>query len=154
MPSSNKTKNLSLNSWVSSDKPRMADFNEDNSIIDQLVGGHIINDDIHLTSEQKAKAVEPYYKMLYSGNGEASRAFSLTVKPTLVFVYRIGESPVTYENNVAKINFAVGFAMYGASKGLNVSSSSVTVSQSSEAENGSVVNLNENGKNYMMVIFK
>lgn len=35
MSSTNKTPNLGLNSWVGPDKPKMADFNFDNNIVDE-----------------------------------------------------------------------------------------------------------------------
>ncbi len=38
MPSTNKTANLELNQWIGTDKPKMADFNADNSLIDAAIG--------------------------------------------------------------------------------------------------------------------
>jgi len=43
MPSTNKTPHLGLNDWNLTDKPEMADFNEDNRIIDQAVSSRIPN---------------------------------------------------------------------------------------------------------------
>lgn len=38
MASTNKTTNLGLNQWLSSDAPKMADFNADNATIDSVIG--------------------------------------------------------------------------------------------------------------------
>lgn len=41
MPSTNKTSTLNLNQWLATDKPVMADFNNDNQILDNFIAGGI-----------------------------------------------------------------------------------------------------------------
>lgn len=41
MPSTAKTKTLRLNQFVGSDKPKMDDFNYDNTQLETVVGGHL-----------------------------------------------------------------------------------------------------------------
>ena len=43
MPTNNKTSNLNLNSWLSTDKPKREDFVNDNIILDTAIGQHINN---------------------------------------------------------------------------------------------------------------
>ena len=45
MPSSAKTEKLGLNNWAGADTPKRADFNQDNRILDEKLGGHLENED-------------------------------------------------------------------------------------------------------------
>lgn len=49
MPSSAKTEKLGLNNWAGADTPKRADFNQDNRILDEKLGGHLENEDLHVT---------------------------------------------------------------------------------------------------------
>lgn len=53
MPSTAKTKTLRLNQFVGSDKPKMDDFNYDNTQLETVVGGHLADAQKHLTSEER-----------------------------------------------------------------------------------------------------
>ena len=66
MPSTNTTPNLGLNSWLSSDKPKRTDFVSDNTIIDTVLGTHISDSNLHLTSLQKDYVAEPYKIHIHS----------------------------------------------------------------------------------------
>ena len=51
MPTENKTTNLSLNSWLATDKPKREDFVNDNNIIDTVLGTHIADTSLHITED-------------------------------------------------------------------------------------------------------
>ena len=53
MSSTNKTKNLQLNSWIGSDRPKREDFNADNSIIDKAITDHVEDNTVNITSEER-----------------------------------------------------------------------------------------------------
>lgn len=55
MPSTAKTKTLRLNQFVGSDKPKMDDFNYDNTQLETVVGGHLADAQKHLTSLRSAR---------------------------------------------------------------------------------------------------
>ena len=78
MPSTNKTKNLKLNSWESNDRPMRNDFNSDNALIDSALGGHIKNGNIHVTAEEKEFLKDSHMTYMYTGTGENSKTVTLT----------------------------------------------------------------------------
>ena len=51
-----KTKTLRLNQFVGSDKPKMDDFNYDNTQLETLVGGHLDDTEKHLTPRRNGKS--------------------------------------------------------------------------------------------------
>lgn len=153
MASSGHTPHLGLCQWASSDKPKRADFVSDNSIIDSALGGHIANTAIHLTAAEKAKLSESFVVRAYAGTGASSQAISVDFQPKFALVYKKNAPPVSYSSGNIIVNAAVGAYGFGGSQGLTVSSSGITVSQSSAA-GGVAVNLNENEEQYVAIIFK
>lgn len=157
MPSSNKTKNLNLNYWAETDRPMRNDFNLDNGIIDQVVGSHIENNGIHLTSTEKAFVSEPYATMVYSGDGESSRSFTVTEVFSFVVVYAQGKpfSIFSTAESVVKTYAAVGHKTIGSSAGLTVmlNGTGFTVKQTG-ASQGYSVNLNESDVQYRVIMFR
>lgn len=153
MASSSFTPNLHLSAWEASDRPKRADFVSDNTIIDTQLGGHIANNNIHLTAEEKAKVDEPYVCMMYAGNGESQRLITLDFHPKFVFIYRRGVPFVTYSNGVNVVSSACGSYGQGTSVGISITSTGVQVTESA-ASNGIRVNLNENLVQYTLIAFK
>ena len=154
MATSNYTPNLHLSAWADSDRPKRADFVSDNNIIDTQLGGHVANNNIHVTSQEKAKIAEPFVSSLYSGSGESSRAINLGFQPKTVFVYKRGVPFVTYCGGVNNVNAACGFYGNGASVGISITSNGINVSQSAQASDGVKVCLNESGSQYTIIAFK
>ena len=157
MPSSNKTRYLNLNFWAETDRPMRNDFNLDNGIIDQVVGSHIENSDLHLTSSEKAFVQEPYVTMVYSGDGESSRSFTVTEAFSFAVVYAQGKpfSLLSSAESVVKTYAAVAHKSIGASAGLTIMSNGTgfTVKQT-EASQGYSVNLNETNVQYKVIMFR
>lgn len=157
MPSSNKTRYLNLNFWAESDRPMRNDFNLDNGIVDQVVGTHIENSGIHLTSAEKSYVSEPYLTMVYSGDGESSRSFTLTETVNFVVVYAQSKpfSLFSSTESVVKTYAAVAHKAIGGSAGLTVMANGTgfTVKQVG-ASQGYSVNLNESGVQYKVIMFR
>lgn len=154
MATSQYTPNLHLSAWTDSDRPKRADFVSDNNIIDTQLGGHVANNNIHLSADEKEKISEPYVSKMYSGSGESSRTISLGFLPKFVLIFKRGVPPVTYSNGVNTVNCACGFYGHGASVGISITSSGITVTESTTATNGIKMSLNESGSQYTIVAFK
>ena len=154
MATSQYTTNLHLSAWTDSDRPKRADFVSDNNIIDTQLGGHLLNSNIHVTADEKARISEPFTVSLYSGSGEATRAVTLGFQPKLVLIFKRGVSPVFYSGGVNTVNCGIGCAGHGASTGLTVTSTGVSVSEQAAASNGYRVSLNESGSQYTLIAFK
>ena len=155
MASSNYTSNLHLSAWQETDRPKRADFVSDNSIIDETLGGHINNGNIHMTAAEKSKLSEPFVTMVYGGSGESERTFSLGFVPKFVMVFKRNAPFVTYSSGVNIVNS--GYASYGngSTAGISVSGSgNVVLTEQSTPSNGMRVSLNEDGSQYSMVAFK
>ena len=153
MASSNYTTNLHLCAWSGSDRPKRADFVSDNTIIDTQLGGHIANDNIHMSAAEKLMVSEPYVLKTYSGSGESARTVVLEFTPKLVIAFKRNAPLVKYENGVSIVN--CGCAGYGASSsgGISVSGANVTVNETAAAS-GARWSLNESGSQYTLIAFR
>ena len=154
MSSSSFTTNLGLCNWAHTDRPKRADFISDNSIIDSVLGGHVNNSALHMSAEEKAKALTPFEYIVYSGNGEASRTISIGFSPTFVIVYKRGAPASEYVSGVNIVNSACGVYAHGYTSGLSLSSAGAVVTQESTASNGRRICLNEEGCQYTLIAFK
>jgi len=78
---------------------------------DLLCGSHIVNEDIHVSQEQKLKLDSPFYAASYFGTGESSRTIGLAFKPSLILIIRDG-MPLIESDFSAGCNYtlaAIGF---------------------------------------------
>lgn len=153
MASTNKTSNLGLNVWVESDKPKRVDFVADNSIIDNVLGGHINNTDVHLTNDEKSFVTEPFKVITAYGTGEASLQINAGFSPSMVAVFKKDAPPAVYTQSVNKINSAVA-TPGGGSGGISVAGTTITLTQSSGAVDGVFYNLNEAYAAYIVIAFR
>ena len=154
MASSNYTSNLHLCAWADSDRPKRADFVSDNNIIDTQRGGHILNDDIHLSAAQQDKLNTPFTVSVYQGNGSAERTIQLDFTPRFVLVFKRGAVPAGYINSINTANCAFATNGYGFTTGVSITTSGVVVRQIAQNADGVCVSLNENGSQYTLVAFK
>lgn len=156
MASSSKTSNLGLNKWSGTDKPRRTDFVEDNTIIDERLGGHLKDTGIHLNSEDREKLSAPVSAVSYSGTGTASRTISFGFNPSFVVVFKRFDSFNTYNSagGYTKINGAFFSSQEASDDCGNISGKTVVVSQSTAAVNGLFYNLNEQYGQYVAVAFR
>lgn len=158
MPTSNKTTNLNLNSWLSTDKPKREDFVSDNNIIDSVLGSHILNEEMHLTTSDREKFSNPFYFDLLGGTGDASYTYTLDITPKFVFVYLRKKPLIKYDhgNFCTVCNCGVAVAGKGSTEGVVLSGNKLTLSQSQSypSSGGTYINLNSDGGQYVCIALK
>ena len=156
MASKNKTEKLALNLWAETDRPQRADFNSDNMIVEEVLGGHIDNADLHLTDREKSRVQSPLVSTSYIGDGKDSQTVTLPCQALGVMVYCDGLPMSLYDSEKACVkNFsAVSVFASGENAGLILAGSSLTVSQSAQVQDGYMTCLNENGRQYRVTILR
>ena len=87
MSSNNKTQNLRLNLWDGSDKPKRADFNYDNTILENIISSHLNDTTVHFASGEKDSIANPFVISTYIGNGANARLVSLSFQPRFLFIF-------------------------------------------------------------------
>lgn len=102
MPSSAKTEKLGLNNWAGADTPKRADFNQDNRILDEKLGGHLENEDLHVTISDKALWNAPFAAGTYFGTNAAERTIQLGFRPKAVFLMAAGYPPSAIDTTGGK----------------------------------------------------
>ena len=158
MASTNKTEHLMLNSWVETDRPQRNDFNSDNLIIDTVLGEHVEDNDLHLTESEKKRVASPFVVVPYSGTGAEIVTISLPVVPRFAVVYRKG-MPFTLYDSEAGVNKVYGGVAFtsggGATGGISLNTTEgITLSQSATASDGVKYCFNEEGGQYMVIVFR
>lgn len=156
MASTNKTDNLSLNLWAAEDRPQRGDFNSDNMIIDETLGTHIADSEIHLTATEKARVKRPVTNHVYLGNGEAEATVTLSVVPSMVIVFCEGMPHGVYDStqDCTKVYSAVAVYGAGATSGVTLTSNTLKVTQDSKPADGVMNCLNESGKQYKVIVIR
>ncbi len=155
MASTSYTQNLGLCAWQSTDRPKRVDFVNDNSIIDEKLGEHLKNANIHVTKEEKDRISNPYTVFTYAGDGAASKTFTLSDSYTFAIVFQkyYPAAQVTSNNTVVS-HFAVVGRLFGSSANITLKSDSIVVTQDTTAVDGVINNFNENGGQYVVLLFK
>lgn len=153
MASTNKTSNLGLNSWLETDRPKRIDFVSDNNIIDNVLGGHINDGDLHLTSDEKNRVSQPFKVMTLYGTGTATVQIKPGFTPNMAIVFKKEAPSSQYTGSYTKINAGIATSI-GTSGGVSISGDSVEVQQSTSASNGIFYNLNESYAQYIVVAFR
>ena len=98
MSSASKTANLKLNSWLTTDRPNRNDFNNDNKIIDNQLGGHILNTNIHTTAAEREVASRPVEVKLITGTGSEDLDLGAAPNCNLVVAFRLDHPPMVEES--------------------------------------------------------
>ncbi len=160
MSSTNKTKNLGLNSWIGSDKPKRIDFNTDNEIIDQVVSGHNQDTSLHISDDERERWNNYMFTGMYYGNGTTQRVIttSCPFEARIGFVFANSRTMSIVRFSESKNNNYFGiFGFLANSLGikLNDDCKSFTVNQSASAmTSGEYANFNESGVAYHYVMFR
>ena len=157
MASSSKTNILGLNQWVGTDTPKRADFNNDNSILEIILGAHYTDSSIHVTSTDKAKWNELYKIGYYYGSGTASQTITLTFSPSAVFVAQNGRPFNFYNATDAKTYIHSGFAINSyRSSGITLETFGFKVeySTATPSYSNAYPSLNSAGSVYMYIAFR
>ena len=136
----------------------MADFNNDNSIIDTVISQHTENSNIHTSATEKTKWNQPYVIMSYTGNGSSSRSITITnaFEPTWGIIFKAGSTPSVIDmSNQTEYNYFGIFTKNSSNAGLSLSGNSLTVQQSAVAILGNELkSYNENGSAYIVIAFR
>ncbi len=156
MASKNKTEMLGLNLWDGTDRPQRGDFNSDNILIDEALGAHLADETLHLTATEKERVRRPVQSFSYVGNGSAEGSVTLPVTPSVVIVYCDGMPRNVYDSANACTRVYGGVAVYGAgaSAGICLEGNVVKLMQSTSPANGVMNCLNENGRQYKVVMIR
>ena len=152
MPSSFKTTNLKLNSWVESDRPTRSDFVGDNVIIDNILGAHVNNNSLHLNEEQTAQIDKPYFFDILQGSDEASRMIKLTYTPRFVVYFAVNKPWVEHTSNGEVVNGSISVYTYGSSGGVAIGEEKIVISHGEI--DGVNYNLNNMECQYLLIVFR
>lgn len=113
-----------------------------------LCGSHIRNDEIHLSSAEKAYLGQPFTGGTYTGTGAASRSISLGFRPAAIILFAPG---MPFEQGG---RFYSGFGFGGgATEGLEITQSGFRVTDSSSGA-GTGACFNEAGITYTYMAFR
>ncbi|MBR5774367.1 MAG: hypothetical protein IKY44_05895 [Clostridia bacterium] len=157
MSSTNKTPNLGLNSWEGPDKPKRADFNYDNEVIDTILGSHLADDVRHITDEEREKFTEPYCIESYIGDGHSQRSFRLDFAPSFVIVYAHLTPLATYDKTNDQVYAFAGIgSMLYCSAGVYLEGDKLTITDSVGVPTLSnfYPRLNTSGYRYQYIAFR
>lgn len=136
----------------------MADFNNDNSIIDTVINNHLANSTIHMSADEKEAVNQPFVTKSYTGNGNVSREITITdsFNPKWGFIFRVGYTPSIIDiENETNYNYFSVFTANGSMAGLSLSGKTLTVEQASIPVFGSELkSFNELGSAYMIIAFR
>lgn len=154
MPSSEKTSILGLNKWALSDKPKCADFNQDNQKLEGIVGTHIVNNAIHVTTADKALWNAPFIIGSFFGNNKMTLDYNLGFKPKCVIVFADSVPPIQVKSGV--YSYYAGIALTGApGYGLSLTNTGFQLTQAQSADSyGCMAKLNEAQLAYKYIAFK
>ena len=158
MPTESKTPNLNLNSWTGTDKPKRADFVEDNTIIDNVLGLHIANTLIHMSAAEKELLNSTFAVGTLAGDGNSSCTHTLNFSPKFILVFARNKVPIEYNstNNYYVYNFAIATQnTYGSTSGAALNGTQLTLQQTQTTpSDGIFINLNKYFQQYVYVAFK
>ena len=158
MPSSGKTEKLALNRFAGSDKPKMDDFNYDNSRIDAALGGHLEDGELHLGAGERERYLRPQVETFsYTGDGETTREVALPFAPALCVVYPNNAPPsINDMTNPGIVIWSHGVAWPGGSTlGLSLSGTALTVYEDMDtAPFAARRSLNTYGQEYLCLLYR
>lgn len=148
MASSSKTPLLGLNQWVASDIPGMADFNSDNLAVEQQLGAHMANEELHLTAALKNRLSSLFTAGSYVGNNGASRTVELGFRPTLVLLFA-QDQPLVHALSGGNYVYSAMIGPDGATTGAEMTQTGFTVYQvNTMPPTGDAPKLNMSGTTY------
>lgn len=155
MAATSYTPNLGLCAWKATDRPKRIDFVNDNSIIDETLGLHIANSSLHVSAEEKELYANPYTVFSYVGDGAASKTFELGDSYRFAIVFQKYYPAVEIDSNSNIIShFAIVGRTFGSSANLTLKTSSLVVTQDTQATDNVKNNFNENEGQYVAILFK
>lgn len=94
MASSNKTEQLGLSLWDSTDRPERMDFVKDNEILDRKLGEHLANTLLHVDPGKTDFLNQPFWIKTFRGNGFTDQQISAEGLPRLIIQMCANQPPV------------------------------------------------------------
>ena len=149
---------LGLSLWNQTDCPKLADFLKDNQKLEQLAGGHIANNALHLTAEEKQFLSQRTALLTYTGTGSGGASVTLPFLPRRLTVYAQGKPSLLPRSDGGWDVFSQvwlqgeGSASYGTG-GISVAADTLTAQLSEGAfsgETGLYHALNRSGVTYVV----
>ncbi len=149
---------LGLSLWNQTDCPKLADFLQDNQKLEQLAGGHIANNALHLTAEEKQFLSQRTALLTYTGTGSGGASVTLPFLPRRLTVYAQGKPSLLPRSDGGWDVFSQvwlqgeGSASYGTG-GISVAADTLTAQLSEGAfsgETGLYHALNRSGVTYVV----
>lgn len=157
MASSNFTENIGLCNWTGEDRPKRTDFVNDNNIIDNLLGNHLSDKNIHVTIDDKERYLHPYMVKTYSGDGRETKTIELSEDFNVAIVCQ-RHCPLTEfdSSGNAVCHFAIAGKTFGSthSKGVTFSGNNLLVRQDTTAADGIINNFNEEFGQYVIILLR
>lgn len=158
MSSTNKTRLIGLNNWDATDKPTRTDFNNDNTLVDTVLGNHINDTTKHITDEERVRWYNPYGIDVYYGDGKTSKtvALNFSFDPTICIVFATNTTPGIIDiPNSVHYNYLGIATNSGSMTGLTLSGSNLIVSESpSMYATYEKRSYNELGKTYIVIAIR
>lgn len=159
MAATNHSERLGLSLWEQTDCPEWADFLQDNQKLEQLAGGHIANDALHVTAQEKQFLSQRTAIVTYTGTGSGAATVSLPFLPRKLLVSPVGKpGMLPQEDGAWKVLSEIWLAgeetAYGTG-GITVEEASLTAQFSQGAfsgEAGIYHALNEAGVTYAVEV--
>ncbi|MEM1484363.1 hypothetical protein V6615_05720 [Oscillospiraceae bacterium PP1C4] len=156
MASTNSTANLHLNQWVGTDKPKMEDFNTDNSKIDAAVGAHIASTAEHVSATERSgwNNAMPVIGT-YTGSGQPERLIELGFRPSFGIVFAINKNIVQTVGTTGNMAvFSAFISAQGCSQGAIVEEVGFRVLSVAPVMFNRIAMLNEANVPYVYIMFR
>lgn len=158
MSSTNKTSRLGLCNWLGTDKPEMADFNNDNAIIDNKFSEHLDDAVSHITDEERGVWNSPHYMGVYIGDGATQRTVTsgCPFTPSFMLVFGNGFATTVTDFAATQVKHYFGIATArGATLGLELSGADFIIKSPSDSLSGNErCFLNQLGKTYIYIMVR
>lgn len=159
MSSTNKTDYLRLNRWLSSDIPKMEDFNNDNVIIDTAIQSHTSDTVGHITGAEREGWNNQVFLGVYFGNGELNRTINTGCgfEPKVAMVYALGKPMTRVDfSQQKKYNYLAVSTAIADCDGfyLDSETGNFSVKQQVTSTNGEYSSLNEGGTTYIYILMR
>ena len=157
MASTYKTTYLQLNQWATGDRPARVDYNNDNTKIDNAVGPHINNTNIHCTAGEREVAARPVEVVSVVGNGTTDLTVGTAPTCNVIFVFS-PDKPLQETGEDGKIHCYAslwtktpeGFVYQGG--GVSIVNGQTHLY--GKTVGSKVYHLNENGVRYVVLYFR
>lgn len=158
MSSANKSEFLGLNIWAGTDIPKRADFNFDNTVIDEAMKQHCENTDVHITSEDRQAWGQMYFSGVYYGNSASSRTIETNCpfEPSFGIVFANTTAPsVSNFSGGMSYNYFALVSKRANTLGAALSGKNLVVKQSATAVvSNEYAALNATGYTYCYILFR